>query len=77
MLIEITLQHGCLSVNLLHIFRARFLKNTSGALLLHPSVISVKQSHNNNNTGVCTSIQWAVTHLAHAYQMSPDIDEDL
>ena len=57
MLIEITLQHGCLSVNLLHIFRVRFLKNTSGALLLHPSVISVKQSHNNNNTGVCTSIQ--------------------
>ena len=57
MLIEITLQHGCLSVNLLHIFRVRFLKNTFGALLLHPSVISVKQNHNNKNTGVCTSIQ--------------------
>ena len=32
--IEITLRHGCSSVNLLHIFRAPFLKNTSGWLLL-------------------------------------------
>ena len=32
--IEITLRHGCSSVNLLHIFRTPFLKNTSGWLLL-------------------------------------------
>ena len=32
--IEITLQHGCSPVNLLHIFRAPFLGNTSGGLLL-------------------------------------------
>ena len=32
--IEITLWHGCSPVNLLHIFRTRFLKNTSGWLLL-------------------------------------------
>ena len=32
--IEITLRHGCSSVNLLHIFRTPFLKNTSGLLLL-------------------------------------------
>ena len=32
--IEITLRHGCSSVNLLHIFRAPFPKNTSGGLLL-------------------------------------------
>ena len=32
--IEITLQHGCSPVNLLHIFRTPFLKNTSGRLLL-------------------------------------------
>ena len=32
--IEITLQHGCTPVNLLHIFRTPFLKNTSGGLLL-------------------------------------------
>ena len=32
--IEITLQHGCSPVNLLHIFRKFFLKNTSEVLLL-------------------------------------------
>ena len=32
--IEITLQHGCSPVNLLHIFRTYFLKNTSRRLLL-------------------------------------------
>ena len=32
--IEITLQHGCSSVNLLHVFRTAFLKNTSGQLIL-------------------------------------------
>ena len=32
--IEIALRHGCSPVNLLHIFRTPFLKNTSGRLLL-------------------------------------------
>ena len=32
--IEITLQHGCSPVNLLHIFRRPFTKNTSEQLLL-------------------------------------------
>ena len=32
--IEITLPHGCSSVNLFHIFRTDFSKNTSGWLLL-------------------------------------------
>ena len=32
--IEITLRHGCSPVNLLHIFRTPFLKNTSRWLLL-------------------------------------------
>ena len=32
--IEITLRHGCSPVNLLHIFRTPFSKNTSGWLLL-------------------------------------------
>ena len=31
--IEIALRHGCSPVNLLHIFRTPFLKNTSGWLL--------------------------------------------
>ena len=34
-LIEITRRHGCSPVNLLHIFRTRFTKNTSGQLLLN------------------------------------------
>ena len=33
--IEITLHHGCSPVNLLHIFRTPFPKNTYGGLLLH------------------------------------------
>ena len=33
--IEITPWHGCSPVNLLHIFRTPFLKNTSGRLLLY------------------------------------------
>ena len=33
--IKITLRHGCSPVNLLHIFRTLFPKNTSGRLLLH------------------------------------------
>ena len=32
--IEITLQHGCSPVNLLHIFKTPSYKNTSGGLLL-------------------------------------------
>ena len=32
--IEISFHHGCSAVNLLHIFRTPFLKNTSGGLLL-------------------------------------------
>ena len=34
-LIEITLRHGCSLINLLHIFRTTFPKNTSGLLLLY------------------------------------------
>ena len=37
--IEITLRHGCSPVNLLHIFRIPFLKNTSGELLLEIKMI--------------------------------------
>ena len=36
---EITLQHGCSPVNLLHIFKAFFSKNTFGGLLV-PVVLS-------------------------------------
>ena len=32
---QITLRHGCSSVNLLHFFKTLFYKNSSGALLLY------------------------------------------
>ena len=38
--IEITLRHGCSPVNLLYIFRAPFLKNTPGWLLLVSAFIT-------------------------------------
>ena len=41
--IEITLRHGCSPVNLLHIFRTPFLKNTSDWLLLMLELYSKKQ----------------------------------
>ena len=37
--IKITLGHGCSPVNLLHIFRTPFLKNSSGWLLLNTLLI--------------------------------------
>ena len=37
--IEITLRHGCSPVNLLNISRTRFLKNSSGGLLLKVETI--------------------------------------
>ena len=40
--IEITLRHGCPPVNLLHISRTPFLKNTSGWLLLVEQLWIVK-----------------------------------
>ena len=46
--IEITLRHGCSPVNLLHIFRTPFLKNTSGWLLLYISIISGTMKEHND-----------------------------
>ena len=39
--IEITLRHGCSPVNLLHIFRTPFLKNSSGRPLLNQVSIDI------------------------------------
>ena len=44
--IEIKLRHGCSPVNLLHIFRAPFLKKTFVWLLLN---VSSKRNQNNFN----------------------------
>ena len=49
--IEITLQHGCFPVNLLHIFRTPFPRNTSEWLLL----VIVLSNHKNNNCKVSIS----------------------
>ena len=43
--IEITLQHGCSPVNLLHIFRTPFPKNTYGGLLLEVSIKEIIVTH--------------------------------
>ena len=40
-LIEITLEHGCSPVNLLHIFTTPFLKNKPGQLLLDVELLNV------------------------------------
>ena len=48
--IEITLQHGCPPVNLLHIFRAPFIKSTSGWLLLIIPMESIEFSVHVFNT---------------------------
>ena len=53
--IEITLQHGCSPVNMLHIFRAPFSNNTSGQLLLssvhvkNELVLFFPRSHEHKN----------------------------
>ena len=39
--VEITLRHGCSPVNLLHIFRAAFPRNTSGWLILFIDIFTV------------------------------------
>ena len=41
---EITLLHGCSPVNLLHIFRTLFPKNTSGGLFLNEKISNFKFS---------------------------------
>ena len=48
--IEITLRHGCSPVNLLHMFRTTFPKNTDGELLL-----SIYLKNLNNKSQILTS----------------------
>ena len=45
--IEITLRHGCSPVNLLHIFRTPFTKNSSERLLLN-TLLFIGLLHSNN-----------------------------
>ena len=58
--IEVALRHGCSSVNLLHIFRTPFLKNTSEGLLL-PIIIFFSFFHSffgKTAEGFSTSVQY-------------------
>ena len=52
--IEITLKHGFSPVNLLHIFRTLFPKNTSGGLLLNAMFLRVSKKPYALSTGILT-----------------------
>ena len=45
--IEIALCHGCSPINLLHIFRTHFPKNTSGGLLLNLAKLFILENTEN------------------------------
>ena len=55
--IKVTLRHGCSPVNLLHIFRTPFLKNTSEGLFLNITLITFVFETVNSN--ICR-FQWLV-----------------
>ena len=67
--IEITLRHGCSSVNLLHIFRTHLTKNTSGWLLLYLINYPV------NNVRISLNVRFVlnknITSLFHFFQQMP------
>ena len=85
--IEITLWHGCSPVNLPHIFRTLFIKNTSGQLLLnaafnylqkkviqHQSRISVscnKESENKKLPSKWTLFALLMFSLLHSMSICP------
>ena len=62
--IQIALQHGCSPVNLLHIFKTHFLKNTSGRLFLEHTQFC-QDSH---------TLQYIRLHRAHSPQFSSQYD---
>ena len=87
--IEITFRHRCSAVNLLHIFRAPFLKNTSGRLLLLYNLINiqtVKQEleqlkHSSTKMQEVTSIteknekQYVKLHTTNCFRHPRSIDD--
>ena len=57
-IIQITLRHGCSPVNLVHIFRTPFLRNTQGWLLLYlVSVVCYFMLLSKNNFQVSFHVQ--------------------
>ena len=54
--IEITLWHGFSLVNLMHIFRTPFPKNTSGGLLLRLSTVQITRSRSSRPEVFCKKV---------------------
>ena len=52
---QITLRDGCSPVNLLHIFRTPFLKNTSGRLLLNYEIQPITEAKLETETHIVTT----------------------
>ena len=62
---EITLRHGCSPVNLLHIFRTPFPRNTSGWLLQY-IVIKTSEPLNSLNLSLCCPIYGPIPNWGFA-----------
>ena len=54
--IEITLWHGFSLVNLMHILRTPFPKNTSGGLLLRLSTVQITRSRSSRPEVFCKKV---------------------
>ena len=67
--IEITLRHRCSPVNLLHIFRTTFTKNTFGLLLLERTFYIIKRSE----LLVKNFLRFLVTSLVIAQKQPPEV----
>ena len=63
--IEITLQHGCSTVTLLHIFRTHFPKNNSGGLLLRK--VQVSKSATLSSVTICNLCQFRSINFYSLY----------
>ena len=67
--IEIALRHGCFPVNLLHIFRTPFLKNTSGWLLLHVLIRLLEKWRENLDNNF--TVRGVLVDLSKAFDCIP------
>ena len=61
--IEIALRHGCSPVNLLHIFRTPFLRNTTGWLFLYYPIPFSLVPKNSRNEGQPVNRHFNIKHI--------------
>ena len=73
--IEITLQHGCFHVNLLHIFTTSFPKNICGRLLLR--VLNTPHMSNEKQAIMCTWIMTVIFPLTGAVARRCSVKPDV